>query len=157
MNHWLLLGANDCPIVLEGWFSFEHSSLFRCKNTRFLIHPRFTFMKNYNLYLRIFTPEDLRLLVYLWYQVHDRSYYLRRLEQYERCCPMVFATFIRDNHYLIRLDVWYALARFKAILDSYDVGFTFELQNHELWNHGVYPSRDYCTCLRKGDERCLWS
>ena len=114
-------------------------------------------MHNYNLYLITFAPGDLRTLVYLWYQVRDRTYYIRRLEQYERCRPMAFATFIRGNHFLIRTWAWHSMHRFEAILDSYGVGSTFELRNRELWNDGVYPSLDYCACLRKGDIWCLRS
>ena len=111
-------------------------------------------MYNYNVYLRIMAAQDLRILFQLRYRVLGNDYYLKRLEENMRSCPTRCPTFVKENHYVLRVDAWRMLYRFYNVLGRYALAFTFELFNHRLW--GPYPEWDFCTCIAKGDSQCLW-
>ena len=102
-------------------------------------------------------PADFQTLAYLWYRVSDLSYYLKRLEGNMRSRPTWWPTYVEENHFLLRVQVWRAIRRFDRILDPYAVRFTSGLKNHRLWLGGQYPLWDFCTCFERGDVVCLWS
>ena len=58
---------------------------FAIRMSSFLIHHKS--MTNYNFYLRLLLSGDFRALAHLWFLIQDKSYYLRRLEEYQRSRP----------------------------------------------------------------------
>ena len=132
---------------------------FRSKNHGSI--PRVVFgihwfrMLNYNFYLTIMAPQELQVLFILRYRVADTAYYLRRLEQNMRSRPTCWPTYIKQNHYDLRVRVYHMIHRYENILDGYALRFTSELSNHRLRYNGQYPEWEFCTCFERGGDVSL--